>query len=126
MLPSGFYQTGSDVERTRGEGVRDVVPGCSEESRCSVARSSAGRLLLRREWHNGYDVSLVPLTSEWLVRFSLHYNESLLWCCRRFHRWLRSPLPGLHRAERCEKPHRKTTIQGKTKLADRCHVFSLS
>lgn len=56
-------------------------------------------------------------------------NLTSLWCCRRFDRRLRSSLPGLYRAERCEKPHRGTTIQGETNLAhsnNRQYVFPLS
>lgn len=50
------------------------------------------------------------------------------WCCRRYDRWLRSSLSGLYRAERCEEPHRGTTIQGKTILAsitNRQHGYAL-
>lgn len=51
--PAVSSQAWSDVERSRGEGFGDVVPGGSEESCCPVAGSSLGRLLLCREWHPG-------------------------------------------------------------------------
>ena len=53
VFPSLFHQTRSNVERSRGESVRGVVPRRSEESCFSVASSPAGRLLLRWEWHHG-------------------------------------------------------------------------
>lgn len=55
-------------------------------------------------------------------------NLTSLWSCRRFNRRLRSSLPGLHRAEGCEKPYGGTTIQGNMKQTAASHslFFSLS
>lgn len=62
--------------------------------------------------------------SFWVVsEVCIIMNLTLLWWCRRFDRRLRSSLPGLYRAERCEKPHRETTIQGET--LSKQHVFFL-
>lgn len=56
------------------------------------------------------------LTFQELETIFLMLNIHIINCptCRRFNRWLRSSLPGLHRAERREKPDRGTTIQGNT------------